>query len=116
MISSLYFQYLSFIYLLLLMGIYFTKNRVNNIETNIYTKIIINCFIGVLLDIFSTYAAYVGVNYYLLMFLCKTYLFFLIFFGYYMGFYLIGSGVLMIATILLLIKYNPLRKEVQNEK
>ena len=34
----------------------------------------------------------------------------------YMGFYLIGSGVLMLATILLLVKYNPLRKELNHEK
>ena len=33
----------------------------------------------------------------------------------YMGFYLIGAGVLMVATILLLIKYNPF-KEIKHEK
>ena len=89
MISSLYFQYLSSVYLILLIGIYFSKNRIKNIETKIYTKIIFNCVFGVIMDIISTYAAYIGVNHTFLIILCKTYLFFLIFFGYYMGLYLI---------------------------
>ena len=89
MISNLYFQYISFIYLILLGGVFFHKKRANNIETRIYSKLIINCFFCELFDILSTYAAYIGINHTILIILCKVYLFFLVFFGYYMGFYLI---------------------------
>ena len=89
MISNLYFQYISFIYLILLGCVFFHKKRADNIETKIYSKIIVNGFFCEIFDIASTYAAYVGINSVILIILCKVYLFFLIFFGYYMGIYLI---------------------------
>ena len=104
MISNLYFQYISFIYLILLGCVFFHKKRADNIETKIYSKIIVNGFFCEIFDIASTYAAYVGINSVILIILCKVYLFFLIFFGYYMGIYLIKiSNVVMKLMITLFI-------------
>ena len=89
MISNLYFQYSSFLYLLLLCFLFFSKARIDNIETKIYSRLVVNCFFCEIFDIASTYAAYIGVSDVPLIILCKMYLLFLLFFGYYIGVYLI---------------------------
>ncbi len=76
--SSLYFQILSLVYLLLLMMVYFSKEKIMNIENKIYSVIIITSLVGLLLDFISTYIALVNVKYPYLNFICKLYLIYLL--------------------------------------
>lgn len=87
LISNLYFQYLSLFYIILLGLIYFLKKRVNNKETKVYSYLVITAFIGVLLDIITTYLAYVNVNNPFLNPLCKLYLVYLLTWMYLLGVY-----------------------------
>lgn len=87
-ISSLYFQYISLMYIMLLMVIYFSKKRISNKETKIYSYLVITSFAGVLLDIITTYLAYVDVNNFILNPLCKLYLVYLLIWMYYLGIYI----------------------------
>ncbi len=57
--TSLYFQIASFFCMLLIMIVYFTKKRVNNIETKIFSVLSIVNFIGIILDILLVYFEYV---------------------------------------------------------
>ena len=55
MLSSIYFQSLSLIYIILLIIIYFTKKHLSSIENTIFSiLIVINC-IGLILDIASIF-------------------------------------------------------------
>lgn len=87
-ISSLYFQYLSLMYIILLSVIYFTKKRIENKETKIYSYLVVTSFIGVILDIITTYLAYVNVNNIFLNPLCKLYLIYLLVWMYFIGIYI----------------------------
>lgn len=87
LISNLYFQYLSLFYIILLGLIYFLKKRIKNKETKIYSYLIITAFIGDILDIITTYLAYVDINNYFLNPLCKLYLVYLLVWMYLIGVY-----------------------------
>lgn len=56
--SNLYFLMISFIYLLLVMIIYFIKEKIKTKENKIYSMIIITSFIGIILDFISVYMAF----------------------------------------------------------
>lgn len=56
--SNLYFFMISFIYLLLVMIIYFIKEKIKTKENKIYSMIIITSFIGIILDFISVYMAF----------------------------------------------------------
>ena len=56
--SNLYFLMVSFIYLLLVMIIYFIKEKIKTKENKIYSMIIITSFIGIILDFISVYMAF----------------------------------------------------------
>jgi len=88
LISSLYFQYASLFYVILLAIIYFGKKRVKNRETTIYSYLIITGILGVILDIITTYLAYVDVTNVFLNPLCKLYLVYLLVWMYLMGIYI----------------------------
>ena len=78
MVSSIYFQTLSLFYMLLL-TIVFSVKRIKSIENTFFVTLIFTNLIGLVLDIASTYLAYVNVNNPLLNPLCKLYLIYLIF-------------------------------------
>ncbi len=88
LISNLYFQWMSLFLIILLIIIYFSKSRIKNVETKIFQVIIITTFIGVILDIASTYIAYVNVELTIVKPLCKTYLLFLLLYMYLLGRYI----------------------------
>lgn len=78
MISNNYFQIFSLVYMTILIIVFFSKKRLKTIENSIFISIIFVNFIGLILDIWSTYLAYVDVNNVILNPLCKTYLVYLV--------------------------------------
>ena len=78
LIGSLLLQWEALFFMALLTFIYFSKKRLSNAETKIYAYLILLTDIGVLLDIITTYIAYVDVKFFMLNILCKFYLWFLI--------------------------------------
>lgn len=76
--SSLYFQICSLFYIILLIVLFFGKKKVKNIETKIFSALILTNFFGLIVDIISTYLAIIDYNYILLMFFCKLYLVYLL--------------------------------------
>ena len=53
--TSMAFSLLSFFYIILVAFFYFTKKRINNVETHLYTILIIINIIGVGMELFSTF-------------------------------------------------------------
>lgn len=76
--SSLYFQIGSLFYIILLLIIFFSKKRLKSLENKIFSIMIVANFIGVLLDIVSTYLAIIDANYFWLILFCKLYLVYLL--------------------------------------
>ena len=75
--------YLSFLicsmfYSLLVIGIYFSKQRLNTEENNIFSKILIINFFGILIDIISNLMAYSGIENIFFQIINKSYMFYLI--------------------------------------
>ena len=54
MYSSLYFQICSLFYIVLLMIIFFSKDKIKSKENKIFSILIVSNFIGLLLDLTST--------------------------------------------------------------
>lgn len=78
MYSSLYFQICSLFYIVLLMIIFFSKDKIKSKENKIFSILIVSNFIGLLLDLTSTYMALTDVNNPLLNFISKLYLVYLL--------------------------------------
>ena len=52
---SVILQLVSFLYIFLISIIYFSKNRVDNLENRIYSRLIVSNLIGLIFDISSIY-------------------------------------------------------------
>ena len=78
MYSSLYFQICSLFYIVLLMVIFFSKDKIKSKENKIFSILIVTNFVGLLLDLASTYIALTDVNNPLLNFISKLYLVYLL--------------------------------------
>lgn len=76
--SSLYFQILSLFYSVLLVIIYFSKKRFSSLENKFFSAMIITNFVGIVLDIVSTYLAIINFNINTVIFFCKLYLIYLL--------------------------------------
>lgn len=57
--TNLYFQSLSLVYMIILLILFYSKERVNNFETKLFSIISIINFIGIVLDIIIVYLSYV---------------------------------------------------------
>ena len=79
MIGSLSFQICSLFYTVLLYISFFTKEKIKNFENKIFGILIVSNVVGLVLDIVTTYMAYVDVSFSYLNILCKIYLIYLIF-------------------------------------
>ena len=77
--SSLYFQMLSTVYMILLTIYFFSKPRIKTIETKIYVILLITNLFGLLFDIISTYMAIANPTNPFLSLVCKLYLIYLVF-------------------------------------
>ena len=66
------------VYSLLLIIIYFSKKRINNLENKIFSSLIIVNFIGIIIDIISTFLAIIDFNIVVVIIFCKLYLFYLV--------------------------------------
>ncbi len=88
LISNLYFQIQSLMVILIIIFIYMSKPKIKTKETEIYKQLIYTGLIGVILDILSTYMAYIDVNNFLVIPLCKIYLLYLVYFTYLLGKYI----------------------------
>ena len=62
MYSSLYFQICSLFYIVLLMVIFFSKDKIKSKENKIFSILIVTNFVGLLLDLASTYIALTDLN------------------------------------------------------
>ena len=78
MYSSLYFQICSLFYIVLLMVIFFSKDKIKSKENKIFSILIVTNFIGLLLDLASTYIALTDLSNPLLNFISKLYLIYLL--------------------------------------
>lgn len=78
MYSSLYFQICSLFYIVLLMVIFFSKDKIKSKENKIFSILIVTNFVGLLLDLASTYMALTDLNNPLLNFISKLYLVYLL--------------------------------------
>ena len=58
--ANIYFLIIDFIYLVLVMFVYFRKQRINTLENKIFAFLINTSFIGVILDFISVYMAFSG--------------------------------------------------------
>ena len=55
MSSGIFFQVISIIYMILLLIVYYAKQRLDTIENKIFRILMITNFIGLIIDIFSVY-------------------------------------------------------------
>ena len=78
MYSSLYFQICSLFYIVLLMVIFFSKDKIKSKENKIFSILIVTNFVGLLLDLASTYIALTDLSNPLLNFISKLYLIYLL--------------------------------------
>lgn len=78
MYSSLYFQICSLFYIVLLMVIFFSKDKIKSKENKMFSILIVTNFVGLLLDLASTYMALTDLNNPLLNFISKLYLVYLL--------------------------------------
>ncbi|MFV0274836.1 MAG: ATP-binding protein [Bacilli bacterium] len=72
--SSIFFQSISTLYLVLLMIVYFRKRKVKNIENSIYSKLIWSVLALVIFDFISTIVAYINIDNIYLPLFSKLYL------------------------------------------
>ncbi len=72
--TSLFFQIASIFYIGLIMIIYFNKKKINTLENRIYSSLIIDILITLVIDMASVYLAIVSPNNVFVTFLCKLYL------------------------------------------
>ena len=54
-LSSVYFQIISFCYILMLIFVFFSKKRIDSLENKIYKFLLITNGLGLILDILSVY-------------------------------------------------------------
>ena len=71
LISNLYFQMHSLMVILVIIIMYLSKPKINTPETKIYTQLIFTGLAGVILDILSTYLAYIDVTMFIVKPLCQ---------------------------------------------
>ena len=88
LIANLYFQIQSLMVILIIIFIYMGKQKIKTPETKIYGQLIFSGLVGVILDISSTYMAYLDVTNVIVNPLCKIYLLYLIYFSYLLGKYI----------------------------
>ncbi|MDD3048806.1 MAG: ATP-binding protein [Bacilli bacterium] len=72
--SNLYFQYASFFILILIFIVYFTKKRINSIETKIYSALLIGAFIALIFDVAIVLNGYLAEYNDSILFVNKLYL------------------------------------------
>ena len=68
----------SFAYLVLVMGIYFFKKKVNTIENKIYSCILVVSLLGIIIDFLSVYMAFSGIHNIIFNIINKMYLVYLL--------------------------------------
>ena len=73
-LPNISFQVLSFIYLTMISLLFFTKKKIKNKDTEIYTYLIIVNFLILIIDISSVFVLAYSKNQFLLDFTCKGYL------------------------------------------
>ena len=81
LLSNLYFQCVSFIYMTMVLILFFSKKRVANVETKIFSIISIINIIGITLDIIIVYLSYVVPFHFTLYILNKFYLLYILYWG-----------------------------------
>ena len=60
--NNLYFLIISFIYLILVMIIYFSKKKINTSENKVYSILLTVTLLGVVIDFSSVYMAFSGLH------------------------------------------------------
>src|SRR5574344_655765 len=78
MANAVFFQICSIFYSLLIILVYFSKPRFKSIENNIYSKLIIINFVGLILDVLCYFAAINISNPFIVIMLCRAMLIYLL--------------------------------------
>ena len=89
MLSSIFFQSLSLVYIISLAIIYFSKEKIPSYENRIYASLIIIIFFTLVFDIHSVYLLYYHIDSILTDIVSKAYLLFLMLTGIVFTFYVI---------------------------
>ena len=104
-LTNLYFQCASFIYMLMVLILFFSKKRLANIETKIFSIISIINMIGIVLDIVIVYLSYVVPFHFSLYILNKFYLWYILFWVALFTLYIANISIGDKKKLLLKIKY-----------
>lgn len=104
-LTNLYFQSASFVYMLIVLVLFYSKKRVLNIETKIFSIISIINFIGIILDLIIVYLSYVVPFDRSLYILNKFYLLYILFWTAFFTFYIANISINGKDKILKIIKY-----------
>src|SRR5574344_646999 len=78
MANAVFFQICSVFYSILIIFVYFSKPRFKSVENNIYSKLIIVNFIGLIIDILCYFAAINNVNSFIVIIICRAMLIYLL--------------------------------------
>lgn len=73
-VTSLFFQIASVFYIVLIMMIYFNKKKLKTLENRIYSSLIVDVLMTLIIDMASVYLAIVAPDNIFVTFLCKLYL------------------------------------------
>ena len=76
--NNLYFLIISFIYLILVMIIYFSKKKINTSENKVYSILLTVTLLGVVIDFSSVYMAFSGLHNSFFEFVNRLYLVYLL--------------------------------------
>ncbi len=76
--NNLYFLIISFIYLILVMIIYFSKEKIKSSENKIYSILLVVSLVGIIIDFSSVYMAFSNFHNFLFNFINRLYLVYLL--------------------------------------
>ena len=76
--NNLYFLIISFIYLVLVMIIYFVKNKIKTKENKIFSILLVTSLIGIIIDFLSVYMAFNNIHTFIFRFINQLYLVYLL--------------------------------------
>ena len=95
MMTNMYFQVASFFYMLMITILFFTKKRISNAETKIFSALSVINMIGIILDIIIVYLSYVSPGILPLYILNKFYLLYIV---YWASLFCIYIGILSLSN------------------
>ncbi len=103
--TNLYFQSASFVYMVIILVLFFSKKRVKNIETSLFSVISIVNIIGIILDLVIVYLSYVTPFHESLYILNKFYLLYILFWAALFTIYIANISIGEKKKLLKIVQY-----------